>query len=38
MCRRPGEGEEVTRVGIEERIDNIERGEILCTPDLFLLG
>lgn len=38
MCLRPGEGEEVTRVGIKERINNIKRGQVRCTPDLFSRG
>jgi hypothetical protein len=35
VCWRPGEGEEVSRVGVEERVNDIERGQVLRTPDLF---
>jgi len=35
MYRRPREGEEVSRVGVEERIDSVERGQVLRTPHLF---
>lgn len=38
MCRRPGEREEVSRVGVEERIDNVERAQVLRTPDLLSRG
>jgi hypothetical protein len=33
---RPGEGEEVPRVRVEEGIDNVERGKLLCIPHLFV--
>ena len=32
---RPGEGEEVSRVGVEERVNEIERGQLLRAPDLL---
>jgi hypothetical protein len=35
MYRRPREGEEVSRVGVEERIDDVERAQVLRIPDLF---
>jgi hypothetical protein len=35
VCWRPREGEEVSRVSVEERVNDIERGQVLRTPDLF---
>lgn len=31
---RPGEGKEISRVGVEERVDKIERNQLLGAPHL----
>ena len=31
---RPCEGEEVTGIGVEVRVDEVERGELISRPDL----
>jgi hypothetical protein len=35
VCWGPGEGEEVSRIGVEKRIDDISWRQILRTPNLF---
>jgi hypothetical protein len=34
MSGRPREGEEVAGVGVEVRVDDVERGELVSRPDL----